>query len=151
MFVIIQLLKSFFFFRMRESFIKLVIMVLSVISDLKQFVFFYIFIMLMLSLILAILGVGNNEFIPNEIQREYVSNLTNYGGNILSFPMDEYVNVPSWLRNFYVIMRYSLGDFSFYPIMFLRPEERIIFWFTWMLIVFITCIVFLNFIIAEVS
>lgn len=120
LFVIIMLIKSLFFIRMIDSFIKLVIMVIGVISDLSQFVAFYIFIMLMLSMILAILGVGNNEWIPNKLQRENVLQLQNDPSNVLSYPMDEYGAVEPGLRNFYIIMRYSLGDFSFYPIMFLK-------------------------------
>lgn len=153
LFVIIMLMKSLIFLRMIDSFIKLVIMVIGVLSDLNQFVVFYIFIMLMLSLILGILGVGNNEWIPNEAQRKKILDLQNDSSNVLSFPMDEYGNMTKLkgFRNFYIIMRYSLGDFSFYPIMFLEKKERRIFWITWIIIVFITCIVFLNFIIAEVS
>jgi hypothetical protein len=151
LFVFIMLTKSFFYFRMWESFTKLVIMVINVVGDLREFLIFYLFIMLMLSMILAILGVGNNQFIPNEVQREYVFKLENDPSNVKSYPMDEYGGVPGIFRNFLVIMRYSLGDYSFYPIMFLGPQERYIFWMTWVVTVWITCIVFLNFIIAEVS
>jgi hypothetical protein len=42
-------------------------MITTVMSDLQEFLVFYIFIMGMLSLILAILGVGNLEMMPNPL------------------------------------------------------------------------------------
>ena len=45
----------------------------------------------------------------------------------------------------------SMGDFGFDAAIELDPAENIIYWFTWFLIVIITCIIFLNFIIAEAS
>ena len=48
-------------------------------------------------------------------------------------------------------MRFSLGDFDFDAVGFLTDTDRIIFYFTWILITVITCIVFLNFVIAEVN
>ena len=53
--------------------------------------------------------------------------------------------------NIIVILRYSLGDFDFSPVNILNDYERVIFWITWIVIVLMTCVVFLNFIIAEVS
>jgi hypothetical protein len=45
----------------------------------------------------------------------------------------------------------SMGDFGFDSAILLDPAENVIYWFTWLLIVLITCIIFLNFIIAEAS
>ena len=44
-----------------------------------------------------------------------------------------------------------MGDFGFDAAILLDPAENIIYWFVWLLIVVITCIIFLNFIIAEAS
>tara|TARA_B110000285_G_C15045727_1_gene574196 strand:- start:288 stop:488 length:201 start_codon:yes stop_codon:yes gene_type:complete len=44
-----------------------------------------------------------------------------------------------------------MGDFGFDSAILLDPAENVIYWFTWLLIVLITCIIFLNFIIAEAS
>lgn len=50
------------------------------------------------------------------------------------------------------VLRISLGDFDdFGEVVYLEPMESSIYWFVWILIVVLTCIVFLNFIIAEVS
>lgn len=44
-----------------------------------------------------------------------------------------------------------MGDYDFDGANYLEPELNIIYWFCWVLIVAITCIIFLNFIIAEAS
>lgn len=44
-----------------------------------------------------------------------------------------------------------MGDFGFDAAILLDDAENIIYWFVWLLIVIITCIIFLNFIIAEAS
>ena len=45
----------------------------------------------------------------------------------------------------------SLGDFNFDAATLLDPFENIVYWFVWFSIITISCIIFLNFIIAEVS
>ena len=45
----------------------------------------------------------------------------------------------------------SLGDFDFGAALLMDHEVNILFWFTWVIVAFITCIIFLNFIIAEAS
>jgi hypothetical protein len=48
-------------------------------------------------------------------------------------------------------LRYSLGDFDFEASTYLNEPENIIYWLMWFLTVIMTCVVFLNFIIAEAS
>jgi hypothetical protein len=45
----------------------------------------------------------------------------------------------------------SLGDFDFGASTFLGTYENWIYWMAWYIITMMTCVVFLNFIIAEVS
>ena len=45
----------------------------------------------------------------------------------------------------------SMGDYDFEAATALSEAENIIYWVIWLLIVVITCIIFLNFIIAEAS
>ena len=45
----------------------------------------------------------------------------------------------------------SLGDFNFDASIYLTKEENYIYWCMWFCVVLMTCIVFLNFIIAEAS
>lgn len=45
----------------------------------------------------------------------------------------------------------SLGDFGFDAAIELDQAENYVYWIMWVLIILITCIIFLNFIIAEAS
>ena len=56
-----------------------------------------------------------------------------------------------YLGTFMSVLRTSLGDFDFGGSTYLTEGENILFWLIWFLIVTATCIVFLNFIIAEAS
>lgn len=55
------------------------------------------------------------------------------------------------MQNVLTILRFSLGDFDFGATEYLNQFERTVFWIVWAFIVLMTCVVFLNFIIAEVS
>ena len=48
-------------------------------------------------------------------------------------------------------MRISMGDYDFDGANDLEDIENIVYWICWLLMVTITCIIFLNFIIAEAS
>ena len=63
----------------------------------------------------------------------------------------EYENIYPFFRNIFVILRYSFGDFDFENVKKLNEFEKNMFWVFWLLIVTVTCLLFLNFIIAEVS
>ena len=63
----------------------------------------------------------------------------------------EYKHINLFFVNVITILRFSLGDFDFASISQVGDFERIIFWITWVVIVLTTCVIFLNFIIAEVS
>jgi len=66
-------------------------------------------------------------------------------------PGGEYNYVGLFLGSFLTVLRTSLGDFDFGGSTFLTEEENYIFWLIWFFIVVSTCIIFLNFIIAEAS
>ena len=44
-----------------------------------------------------------------------------------------------------------MGDFDFEASMYLQPRENLLYWLIWVMVVVMTCIIFLNFIIAEAS
>ena len=50
-----------------------------------------------------------------------------------------------------ITLRMSMGDFGFEAATLLDSYENQIYWLCWFLIVIVTCIIFLNFIIAEAS
>ena len=132
---IMQMIKLFFFLRLSRNLTKLVIMILNVIIDLRMFLLFYGILLVMLSLILGIIGLGNKE-------KDFTAKIK---------PGQETQYVQKFLKNILIMMRSSFGDFEFESVKHLNTFEANCFWMVWVLIVFMTCIVFLNFIIAEVS
>ena len=66
-------------------------------------------------------------------------------------PGEEYARLGLFFGSIFTVLRTSLGDFDFGASEFLSDEEDLMFWMIWFLIVIMTCIVFLNFIIAEAS
>lgn len=67
------------------------------------------------------------------------------------YPGIEYKVVGLFIGNIIQTLRMSLGDFGFDAAMELAPQENYIYWVVWSLILLVTCIIFLNFIIAEAS
>ena len=53
--------------------------------------------------------------------------------------------------NFITCLRISLGDFDFDGASMLTPNENALFFIIWLCIVFLTSIIFLNFVIAEAT
>lgn len=140
---LIMLLKTFFFLRIFIKLSNLVAMMSQVVHDLKVFILFYVILIWMFSLIFNILQMGNYEFSIREDIQDII--------NLKVYPGQEYKYLPAWFRQCISVMRISLGDFDFGESGYLDPFENCLFWITWILITFLTCIVFLNFIIAEVS
>ena len=104
---------------------------------------FYGILLWMCSLIFSILEVGYYTRQSDGELRNVV--------NSISYPGQEYRNIPEWTWQLLWTVRHSLGDFDFSAATYLEPFEAKLYWIVWAFIVFITCIVFLNFIIAEVS
>ena len=55
------------------------------------------------------------------------------------------------VANFLSTLRMALGDFDFSASVKLRDDLNVLFWWTWFTIVIITCLIFLNYVIAEAS
>ena len=68
-----------------------------------------------------------------------------------AFPGMEYEQLPLYMGQVFDVIRISLGDFDFDKSTNLEQFENILYWQTWCFVILMTCIVFLNFIIAEVS
>ena len=66
---------------------------------------------------------------------------------------EEYRYVGYYMGNVFTTLRLSLGDFNFSVLTgdTLTQEQHILFWTTWILMVIFSALIFLNFIIAEVS
>ena len=109
------------------DFSYVVTMIYRVVVDLQSFLFFYFLLMVFLSIILDVL--------------------------IMTNPDSDYQSVGPFIGNILSLMRISLGDFDFTELQnnSLTPNEHILFWVMWILMVFFSLLIFLNFIIAEVS
>ena len=63
----------------------------------------------------------------------------------------EYKAIGRFWGNLITIVRMSVGDNDFDSISEMKKENALMFWLVWVLILYIMCIIFLNFIIAEAS
>jgi hypothetical protein len=117
-------------------------MITNVVYDLRIFLLFYCILISLFSLQLGILGIGN-KYIEGGFKEAY--------GEADEYPGQEYENIGLFIGNWMTTLRMSMGDFGFDSATLLDDAENIIYWFVWLIIVIITCIIFLNFIIAEAS
>lgn len=138
--LILALVKSLFFLRIFDSLSYLVTLLRSVIYDLRIFMLFYAVLMFMFSLMLGVLGLSNFSNDP-----ELIEGLGN------ARPGIEYQHIGLFIGNMVHVVRISIGDNDFSGSVFMEEEINILFWIVWAIMVFIMCIIFLNFIIAEAS
>ena len=139
----LTLVKTFFFLRIFKALSNLVTMMRKVVYDLRIFMIFYAILLWMCSLIFTILEVGFYKRQSSAALRDVP--------NSISYPGQEYKSIPEFTWQFLWTIRMSLGDFDFGVATYLDPFAANIYWTVWIIVVFVTCIVFLNFIIAEVS
>lgn len=137
------LIKTFFFLRIFGELSYLVTMMKQVVYDLKVFMIFYFILIWIAALILNIIELGNFSEHKNVANKKLLKATT--------YPGIEYKELPKFIRQVFGAIRISLGDFDFSESTRLEHFENIVYWLTWITLVFTTCIVFLNFIIAEVS
>lgn len=139
--LLLALIKSLFFLRIFDSLSYLVTLLRSVIYDLRIFMLFYGILMFMFSLIIGVLGLSNFSATPELVE----------GIAKTSLPGIEYQHIGLFLGNMIHVVRISIGDNDFSGSIFLSESLNQLFWIVWVIIVFIMCIIFLNFIIAEAS
>ena len=145
--VLISLAKTFFFLRIFDSFSPIVTMLTNVISDLLVFLRMYSLLIVLFSLLLGILGVGNNQ-IEGKFKNYFGEDAEEIYGEM---PGEEYLSVGFFIANILATLRMSMGDFDFEAAVLLDDAEGKMFWVAWLLIVVVTMIIFLNFIIAEAT
>ena len=119
------LLKTFFFMRIFTSFSYIVTMITNVVIDLKIFLIFFAILIIMFSMIFDV--IARNE-------------------------APEYSKIGFFWGNVFTTLRLALGDFDFGMIED-KPltKQHVLFWVTWLIMVIFSSLIFLNFIIAEVS
>jgi hypothetical protein len=149
--ILVIMVKTFFFMRMFDSMAHLVSMIQRVAKDLSAFIAFFFILLQITSLILSVIGVGVIPF-GEEAPEEGLNLKNKLKGDINSSgPGVEYQYLPVWIKQILSVLRMSLGDFDFAESTLVSPVQNYLFWMTWLILVIITCIVFMNFIIAEVS
>lgn len=153
------MLKTFFFMRIVKKFSYIVTMINRVFVDLLVFLLFFVIQVTMFAQLFNVIS-------PPAVWGTDEEDLEN----------NEYRHIGMWMGNFLTVLRLSLGDFTFDPLN--EPDEikgdcpedvkesecpnvlnprkvdktqHILFWTVWILMVVFSSLVFLNFIIAEVS
>jgi len=100
-------------------------------------------ILLIFALILGIIDWGQYEFNDNPETRG--TQYTSIG------PDKEYLLLHKLICRFFHIMRLSIGDFNFDASTYVETFQNHLYWIVYFFAMFLTCIIFMNFIIAEVS
>ena len=155
-----QIYKTFFFLKIFDTISYIVTMIFSVLVDLQVFLLFFFIMIFLFSQVMNVIGVGNPDLHDSETRQNEFRHYTEYVERMAKdnafeapgVPGEEYAAMRSvFLSNIMNVLRMSLGDFDFDAAAALSPEENTLFWVLWLCVVFASCIVFLNFIIAEAS
>lgn len=119
------LIKTLFFMKIFTNFSYIVTMIIGVVIDLKIFLVFFFILITMFSMVFNV--ITRNE-------------------------APEYSKIGYLMGNLFTTFRLALGDFDFSMIED-KPltKQHILFWVTWLIMVIFSSLIFLNFIIAEVS
>jgi len=150
MILLVQIPFTFSYLKIFQSFSKIVTMLKDVVRDLQVFLFFFTVLLVMLAMTFAVLGLGNENF-EGKFQKYFDKELSKAASedDVVIYHGSEYKIIGKWMGYVLTLLRISLGDFAFESSQYLEEEENYMFWLLWLLMVFITCIIFLNFIIAE--
>ena len=141
--ILLSCIRTLKFMRIFRTFSPIVKMLSSVIADLRPFLFFYIILTMLFSLLIGVLEIGN-------LKADGKFKDTFAGQESGGYPGIEYEKIGLFWGNIASTLKMSTGDFGIITAaLYLDAEENIIFWICWVVIVVVTCIVFLNFIIAE--
>lgn len=124
--ILLTLIKTFFFMRIVMSFSYIVTMIFSVCYDLRVFLLFFSILMIKFSAVFNIITIQTDP---------------------------EYEKLPYALGSMFHTIRVALGDFQFGILQSgnLSDRQHWMLWIVWLFMVFISSLIFLNFIIAEVS
>ena len=121
-------------------------MIYWVISDLKVFGFFFTILIVLFSMVIAVIGVAN-YYIPRDLKDFYEAIEAGEEDELENMPGEDYSQIGFFWGTLIGTLRIAMGDFDFDPSLYLSPQENILYWFIWLCVVIMTCIIFLNFII----
>lgn len=123
-------------------------MLVKVAKDMRVVLIFYFFILYLFGLIFMVIGAGNHS-VPGKFKDAYLEQEAS--GEGIELPNMEYEKMGMFFGNIIQTFRNSVGDFDFEASTYLTPGENILFFCMWTIVVFMTMIIFLNFIISEIS
>lgn len=155
--ILLLVVKTFFFMRIFPTLTPLVVMLTNVFGDLKPFMLFYTILIVMLGQLYAIIGLANAYHKRGTFSANYLDMLTEAKDKdsvhlIDGMPGKEYYHVGLWVGEIIWALRMSIGDNdAINSSSMLAPTENILFWVCFGITVFSSCVVFLNFIVAEAS
>jgi len=126
-------------------------MINTVVWDLRVFLFVYAILLFFFSQVFAVLGV-NNRTIDGDLKDYFEYLKVKFDTDDPSgYPGEEYKHIHPFLGYLFSTLRISLGDNDFSGQTYLTKADDYVFWIVWFVVVILTCVVFLNFIIAEAS
>lgn len=114
---------------------------------------FLFLLLFVLGMVLSVVGVGNDG-IPGSGFEEYTLRIERHNelhDDVIETSYGEYQMIGIFIGNIMSVLRMSLGDFDFNASEHLTFGENILYWITIFTVILMSCIVFLNFIIAEVA
>ena len=159
--VVNMIVKSFFYLRIFESMTGIVVMLQNVIADLRAFMLFYAILLWLTSHMFMVIGLGNNLDAEDDDGRRMLkarsssTGNTDSGGPARDDPTEdtEYQHIGLYLGTVISTARISIGDFSAIDTSaeLTDKADNYMFWLIWLFVMGATCIVFLNFIVAEAS
>lgn len=128
----------------------IVTMLQTVIYDLRIFLLFYGILVVLFSLTMGVLGTGNPHPDINMNLALAKAEAIYFGDSYLGI---EYLDIHRIVGNLIDTLKLSLGDFGSVidGSSDLNREDNWIFWIVFMMVFILTCVIFLNFIIAEAS
>ena len=140
--LILGLIKTLFYLRIFDNMSYMVTLLRQVVYDLQIFLIFFLILIFFLSLIIGVLGFQNFTHDEDEWNQMLAEG---------DYPGVEYHQIGRFLGNMITVLRMAIGDNDLAAIVSMTNLQSYMFWVMWLIIVFLTCIIFLNFIIAEAS
>jgi hypothetical protein len=150
-FVILQsIVRTFKLMRIIQLYSPIVTMLSAVFYDLRIFLFFYGILVGMFSLLFAVIGIANPNFDINPLFAISKMEAEEEGE---TYPGLEYSNMPLLIARIIDTLKLSLGEFNglIDSSSSLTMEDNALFWISFVIVMAMTMIIFLNFIIAEAS
>ena len=154
--IALSIARTFKQMRIIEVFAHIVEMLFQVGRDLQVFIFFYGIIIVLFSMLISVLGIGNPNIEPDFKSEFYDKTYSSKKDELEArsdIPNKEYDHITLIVGHMIDIIKVSVGDFgiiskSMYTV---DTATNVLFWISWFVIALVSCIIFLNFIIAEAS